>query len=285
MPNIGAHVSTAGGLWTAIENARAIGAGCFQIFGASPRQWAARLPSEKEVEKFKTALKESGLGPVYLHASYLINLASTNTFILKHSIQNLSTHLQIANILGAEGLIFHPGSAKGHKAKEVALNQEAEAMKEVLKNAPGKAKLFMENTAGGGNKIGTLQDLEYLFKKINAPRVGVCVDTAHALEEGMINEYTPAKIKTFASAWDKAIGMEHIPVLHVNDSKTLSGSHHDRHENIGEGHIGREGFKNLAKEKGFRDKNWILEVPGFDDQGPDKKNIDILRSLISNEKT
>ena len=282
MQNTGAHVSTAGGLWKAIENAQEIGATCFQIFGASPRQWAARLPEEAEIKKFKTALKESGLGPVYLHASYLVNLGSGDKSILKKSTQNLSTHFRIAELLGAEGLIFHPGSAKGHKNKENALKQETEAIKEILKNTPGRANLFMENTAGGGEKIGTMEDLAYLFKKIKSPRLKICVDTAHAFEDGMIEAYTPENIKKFADAWEKAVDMGRVSVLHVNDSKTKTGSHHDRHENIGEGLIGREGFRALAKDKHFRNMDWILEVPGFDDNGPDKKNIDILKSLILN---
>ncbi len=282
MPNIGAHVSTAGGLAAAVEEARTIGARCFQIFGASPRQWGAKIPYEAEVKKFKANLKESGLGPVYLHASYLVNLASGNKEILKKSIQNLSAHLRIANMLGAEGLIFHPGSAKGHAKKEDALKQEARAIKEVLKNAPGRAALFMENTAGGGEKIGSLEDIGNLFQNTKSRRVKVCVDTAHAFEEGMIREYAPEQVKKFAEAWEKAVGMKNIPVLHVNDSKTACGSRHDRHENIGEGYIGKEGFKNLAKHPAFKTKDWILEVPGFDGEGPDRKNIEILRSLILN---
>ncbi|MEK7479188.1 MAG: deoxyribonuclease IV [Patescibacteria group bacterium] len=277
---IGAHVSTAGGLASAIENARAIGAECIQIFGASPRQWAARLPAKEEAEKFKNALKESGLGPVYLHASYLVNLGSGDAGILRKSIQNCSIHLRIAELLGAQGLIFHPGSTKGHKKKEDGLTQEVGAMKQVLKNAPGETALFMENTAGGGNKIGSIEDLAYLFAKVKSSRVKVCIDTAHAFEAGMITEYTPENIKKFADAWEEAIGFEHIPVLHANDSKTIAGSHHDRHENIGEGYIGKGGFANLAKEKRFRDKDWILEVPGFGGDGPDKRNVQILESLI-----
>ncbi|MDP3725535.1 MAG: deoxyribonuclease IV [Nanoarchaeota archaeon] len=279
MPNIGAHVSTAGGLWKAVENARAIGATCIQIFGASPRQWVARLPSKIEIKKFKDALGESGIHSVYLHASYLVNLASANKDIFEKSVKNLTAHLSVAEEIGAEGVIFHPGSAKGHAERKTALDQEARAMREVIKNVPGHAKLFMENTAGGGQKIGGVEDIAYLFLQVKSSRVQVCVDTAHALEEGMIDEYVPQKIKKFADAWDGAVGIKNIPVLHMNDSKTVAGSHHDRHENIGEGHIGRKGFECLAKEKRFRDKDWILEVPGFEGQGPDKKNIDILKFL------
>jgi len=276
IPKIGAHVSTAGGLANAIANAQTIGAECIQIFGANPRQWYTKHPSAEDVAVFKSEREKSGIGPVFLHASYLPNLASPQADLLKKSIKNLADHLAIANAIGAEGLIFHPGSGKG-TARKKALDQEAKAMKEILKKVPGEALLIMENTAGGGDKIGSMEDIAYLLKKVNSPRVKVCIDTAHAFEGGMIETYDTPSIKKFCDEWDAALGLEHIHVLHVNDSKTAYNSHHDRHENIGEGHIGLNGFKALAKEKRLRDKAWILEVPGFDDNGPDKKNVDILK--------
>lgn len=279
-PNIGAHVGAAGGLWNAVENAKVIGATCFQIFGASPRQWRAKMPREAEVKKFKNALKESGLGPVYLHAAYLVNIASGSKDLLKKSTENLTAHLKIAEMLGAEGLVFHPGSWKGMKSKEEGLVQEVKAMQTILKSVPGASKLIIENTAGGGEKIGTLEDIKYLYTEVKSKRVGVCVDTAHAFESGMIQKYAPKEIKALLDSWDASVGLENVPVLHVNDSKTASASHHDRHENIGEGYIGKEGFKALANEHRLWNKDWILEVPGFTNEGPDKKNIDILKSCF-----
>ncbi|MAF80116.1 hypothetical protein CL629_03500 [bacterium] len=279
-PNIGAHVRAAGGLWTAIDNAKSIGAVCFQIFGASPRQWYAKIPSSEDVEKFRSELKKKKIGPVYLHAAYLVNLATPNRELLGKSIQNLSEHLKIAEMIGAEGLIFHPGSSKGMKSRVSGLNQEARAIQKILKSVPGRTRLIIENTAGGGEKIGTIEDIKYLYKKIESERVKICIDTAHAFEEGMIEKYTKAKIKKFIDEWDGAVGLKNIPVLHINDSKTVYESHHDRHENIGEGYIGIQGFRALAKEPRLQNKDWILEVPGFKNQGPDKKNIDIIKSCF-----
>lgn len=279
-PNIGAHVGAAGGLWNAVENARAIGATCFQIFGASPRQWRASMPRDAEIKKFKDALKKSGLGPVYLHAAYLINLASGDKELLKKSVENLTAHLKIAEALGAAGLIFHPGSWKGMKSKEEGLTQEKEAIRAILKSVPGVSKLIIENTAGGGEKIGTREDIQYLYAKVKSKRVQACIDTAHAFESGMIREYTAKEIQAFLNAWDASVGLENIPVLHINDSKTAGASHHDRHENIGEGYIGKEGFKALAKERRLWNKDWILEVPGFTNEGPDKRNIDLLKACF-----
>ncbi len=278
-PKIGAHVSVAGGLHFIFENARAIGAECAQIFGASPRQWRAKMPNSSEISKFKTVAKNSSVSPIFLHAAYLANLASSDKEILAKSIQSLTDHLTIAALIRAEGLIFHVGSSKGGNKKE-ALDEEVRAIKEILKKVPGQTKLIMENTAGGGEKVGSLEDISYIYKKVQSPRLKICFDTAHAFESGLINEYAPQKIKNLFDEWDKAIGLENLVALHVNDSKTKSGSNHDRHENIGEGEIGLAGFKNLAKEKRISGACWLLEVPGFDGNGPDRKNIDILKSCF-----
>lgn len=281
IPLIGAHVSTAGGLFKAIENAERIGADCIQIFGASPRQWQARLPSEEEIKKYREHLHNSNVKEVYLHAAYLVNLASPNEELRKKSIQSLVAHLKIAATIGSQGLIFHIGSGK-ELPKEEALAKVVEAIRVILKSAPG-ADLIIENAAGGGQKIGSNADeIGKIIEEVKSPRLKVCFDTAHAYEAGIVEAYTPENIKRLLNELDAKIGLGKIVALHVNDSKTKFNSHHDRHENIGEGYIGLAGFQNLAKEKRLQNKAWILEVPGFDGGGPDKKNIDILRSCWNN---
>ncbi|MFA5173073.1 MAG: deoxyribonuclease IV [Candidatus Paceibacterota bacterium] len=275
---IGAHISVAGGFYRGVENAQKIGADCFQIFGASPRKWQAKIPSSAEIEKYERALKESGLGPVFLHSAYLVNLASPIPDLRKKSVASLSAHLKITEALGAFGLVFHVGSSQ-KMAKEKGIDFIVSGIKEVLKNVKGKSKLILENDAGGGGKVGGLEEISAIIKKVKSARVQVCFDTAHAFESGMIKEYSPVEIKTFFSVWDKKIGLEKIALIHANDSKTAADSHHDRHENIGEGKIGLSGFKNLAQVSHFRNIPWILEVPGFDNLGPDKKNIGILREI------
>lgn len=280
MPDIGGHVSAQGGLFRAIINGEKIGATTIQMYGASPRMWSANQPETHEVEKFKETRKNSSIKSVYLHAAYLVNLASPSDEVYEKSIKNLSDHLNIAEAIGADGLIFHVGSGK-ESSKEKALEKEVRAIKEVLKNTSGKSYLVMENSAGGGAKIGSaIDEIKHLFNELRSKRVKVCFDTAHAFEAGMIEKYTKENVKKLFDDWDKAIGLENIVALHVNDSKTKYSSHNDKHENIGEGEIGIDGFKALASEKRLWDKAWILEVPGFDDMGPDKKNIDILRSLF-----
>lgn len=281
IPRIGAHVSVEGGIWNAIPRIEDLGGTSVQFFGASPRAWHTREISSEDTKKFHEARKKSTVQEVYLHASYLVNLASASEEIYEKSIHNLSAHLKIAEAIGANGLIFHMGSGKGI-SKEEALEKEIFGMKKVLEKTPGRAMLIMENSAGGGDKVGSdIEDIAYIHTLMKSERVKVCFDTAHAFEAGIIDDYTEKKIKALFDIWDEKLGMEHVVVMHINDSKTPFDSHHDRHENIGEGIIGIEGFKALAKEERVRDKAWILEVPGFDGNGPDKRNIDTLKSIFA----
>ena len=276
-PYLGAHVSAAGGHYRAIEKATELGANTIQIFGASPRQWKANIPSVENINKYKGALRESDVKSVYLHAAYLVNLAG-NEDVYKKSVDNLSLHLQIACALGANGLIFHIGASPEDTGK--AIGRIARGIKEVLRKVKGPAKLVMENASGGGGKIGSsLGELVSLYQKVDSKRVGMCLDTAHAFEAGML-DFTLPGIKTFFDSWEKEIGMENLVALHTNDSKTKFGSGSDRHENLGEGEIGIDGFRNLAKEKRLSHTSWILEVPGFDGMGPDKRNLDILKNCF-----
>lgn len=279
LPKLGGHVSVAGGLYRAIENAEAIGAECIQIFGATPRGWNAKIPSDGDIKKFKEYREKSNVSAVYLHSAYLANISSLNEMIGFKSIKNLSDHLKIAEVIGANGLIFHLGSGK-ELPKDEAIQKAVEGMKEILKNVPGTTELVMENSAGGGQKLGaTAKEMGILMKKMNSERIKICFDTAHAFEAGIIKNYTEDSIKLF-DEWNEEVGLENVVALHVNDSKTVFDSRHDKHENIGKGYIGIDGFKALAKEKRLYHAAWILEVPGFDDNGPDKKNMEILRSCF-----
>ena len=280
MPKIGAHVSAQGGLYKAFENAKNIGASAIQIFGSSPQQWSVRLPKEEDVKKFKIAHKDSGNIPVFLHASYLANLASASEITRANALQSLTGHLKIADAIGAQGLIFHIGSGKDQPKAE-AMHLVIEGCQKILKNVSGQTQLILENSSAGGAKLGsTPQEIGQIFKKIKSPRAKVCFDTAHAFEAGVIEYDSLEKIKKTFDEWEEHVGLENIVAIHANDSKTAFNSHNDRHENIGEGHIGLKGFQNLTREKRLCDKVWLLEVPGFNDTGPDAKNIQILKSCF-----
>lgn len=279
-PYLGGHVSAAGGIANAIANAENMGAQCFQIFGASPRQWSGRVPSHSEVESYLRAQKESGIGPAFLHASYMVNLASANEQSWSKSVESLVSHFRIAQSIGAQGLIFHLGSCIGCSTQE-GITMTLQGIKAVLSAVPGDTRLIMENSAGGGTKLGArVSDFKALVKGAASPRVKVCIDTAHIFESGLLPEFSSAGIKSFFDEWEKEVGISEIAALHINDSKTAAFSHMDRHENLGQGKIGLDGFKNLAAEKRLWHAAWILEVPGFDEKGPDKKNLDILKACF-----
>ncbi|MEK7654420.1 MAG: deoxyribonuclease IV [Patescibacteria group bacterium] len=280
MPIIGAHVSTAGGISKSIENAEKIGAKAIQIFGSSPQQWLTRFPSPEEVKNFLTAREKSGNPPIFLHAGYLVNLASVKKENREKSVKNLAEHYQIAQSLKAEGLIFHLGSSTGTTAED-GMKNLISGIKKVLSLVKGPAKLLLENSSGGGSKLGsTLKELATLMGGLPPERTGICLDTAHAFEAGMIEYSSKESVKSFFDQWDRLIGINAIKALHANDSKTVFDSKSDRHENIGQGYIGKKGFTNLTGEKRIADKVWLLEVPGQEDEGPDRANIDKLKSFF-----
>lgn len=279
-PLLGAHVSAAGGLYKAIENAVRLDAETIQLFGASPRQWYAPLPKEEDVAMFKKHLATSCVKKSFLHGPYLVNLASANHELREKSIEALSAHMRIAEVIGAQGVIFHMGSVGGDN-RQVGIDRTIDGMLEVLKNVPGKTQLIMENSSGGGGKLcSDVEEIAEIHKATKSPRVKVCFDTQHAFAAGVIPEYTADCIKNVFAKWDSTLGLEHIVAMHINDSKTKANTQHDRHENLGDGFIGIDGFKHLSKTKGLHHAAWILEVPGIDGKGPDDENIRRLKNLF-----
>ncbi len=280
-PTIGAHVSAAGGLLNAILHAQHIGAEAIQFFGSSPRQWAVRMPSAKDSAAFKIAAKQAQLHAVFLHAPYLINLATSDVPLWKKSVALLTATMKISEMIGAKGAIVHVGSGEGGLFREQSLARATSGIKQVLRQVSGKSLVIIENSAGGGEKVGKdLAEIAWFIKKTGSKRVGVCLDTAHAFEAG-ITEYSSTGVQKLANEVERTIGWPRLVVLHANDSKTAFNSKHDRHENIGKGHIGEEGFKNLLRHEKFRCVPFVLEVPGYDGNGPDKRNVDALKRLAT----
>jgi apurinic endonuclease APN1 len=279
MMRIGGHVSAAGGLSQAIPRAVSIGANAIQIFGSSPRQWRTYAHAPEEVAAFRKGMEEHDIAPAFLHAPYLINLAAPSAEIRQKSRELLGASLKIADMVGAKGVIFHIGSG-AELDKKISFDEVVRAMKIVLKEAPGDSLLIAENSAGGGGKLGSsLEEIGAILDAVNSKRAAACFDTAHAFEAGMVQAYDVAGVKALASQIKQFVGWDRLAAIHANDSKTPFNSHHDRHENIGEGFIGKSGFKNLLGEKDFRKIPWLLEVPGYADEGPDKKNVEMLKKL------
>ncbi len=277
-PKIGAHISVSGGLSKGLERAEEVGAECLQIFAGSPRRYEVSSSTKEEINDYKEKLCQNRKSPIFIHASYLLNLASEDDDILQKSLKSLQDTLFFADRISADGVVYHPGSPKGG-SKAKAIEREVKSILKVLNKTSQNTPLVIENTAGQ-KKIGTTpEEVGYIFRKVKSSRLRVCIDTAHSFEAGNIREFTEKKIKDWLSVWEKEVGLENVCLFHINDSLTPSNSQHDRHTNIGEGFIGLEGFRKLMGFRKIIDIPWILEVPGFDGKGPDKKNIDILKRL------
>jgi|SRR3989344_4117417 len=287
MAKIGAHVSSAVSLDLSFEKAKNMGAEATQIFLSPPRQWSQNAHRPEKILKYKEAAKISGIGPNFIHGTYLVNLATDNPTHLQKSIDWLVYALNQAAELGMEGVIFHTGSHTG-RGFETVLDQIINSIEKVFKSlndaiahSNDKPYLILENSAGAGGSIGgKFSELGQILKGVKNNRVKVCLDTAHAYAAGY-DIKTPIGLKSTLEEFEEEISIENLVVIHANDSKFELGSKRDRHENIGEGHIGREGFKNLLNHPSLKDLPFIIEVPGFGNAGPDAENISILKSLRS----
>lgn len=275
---IGAHVSTGGGIQNAIQNTLAIGANCMQIFAGSPRMWARSPYPPAVANSFKNEVIANDLNPVYIHALYLTNLASDNIDILEKSKAALVMDLNNSAVIGSAGVVLHIGSHQGRGWEQVK-TLVIESIKEVLAKTPQESYLLLENSAGQQGKIGSLTELAEILKAINNPRLKICLDTAHAFEAGY-NFATAQGLNIWIQEIENSIGFDKIALLHLNDSKTKLGSGHDMHQNIGEGYIGESGLRNLINHPNLAHLPLILEVPGLDNSGPDKANIERVLALL-----
>lgn len=275
---IGAHVSTAGGIDKAIDRAQEIGAETVQIFGSSPQGWAYKPHPPERVQAFRQKVEAAGIAPVFLHGVYLVNLATDNPTNLQRGIDSLTFYLRLAAEIGAQGVIFHVGSHKG-TGFERLLPQVVSTMRQVLEATPPQSQLIIENNAGSGQNIGaTFAEIGRMVREVGSPRVKVCLDTAHCFASGY-DITTRAGLEATMQEFGREVGLERLVAVHANDSKVPFNSGVDRHENIGHGHIGLDGFQTVMSHPAFRDVPFLLEVPGFDNKGPDRENVEILLSL------
>jgi len=280
MHKLGAHLSIAGGYGKAIERIMEIGGGALQIFSASPRQWQFASPSENQIENFVNKKNKNNIEPVYFHASYLINLGFDNG-VGKTSVKNLINELRLAKKMQIRGSIVHLGSLK--KEKDALIEDEAYAdlidnIKSILNKIPKDVLFIIENA--GNNKVGkSINEIALIINSVDDNRLRVCLDTCHLHAAGyhLAND---KEFEEFLSTFDNLIGLEKLELIHMNDSRDLHGSFRDRHENIGKGNVGVEVFKNFLNHPKTKHFSFIIETPGFDKKGPDKENLDILKSFI-----
>lgn len=279
MPLIGAHVDSRHGLWNAFPNAAALGADAIQVHPTPPGFWGSPKPTDEDVARFRDAHERAGRPPFYFHAVYLINLASDDPKVHPRSESTLAGYLGAADRLGIDGVIFHVGSHKG-SGFEACLPGITERMTHALERAdPQHSRLLIENNAGTGGCVGArFEEIRAMLDAIGDERVRSCFDTCHAFASGY-DLRTTADAGRVISEWDRIVGLDRLEAIHCNDSMTGLGSNRDRHQNIGQGEIGEEGFRALLHDPRLAGVPFILEVPGHEGQGPDAANIETLRRL------
>jgi len=260
---IGAHVSPAGGPAKAVERGVALGCRSIQFFNQSPRAWRPREYSEEEVADFRTAMAESDIDSLLIHAVYLLNCASEDTEIRDKSHRALTVALQAGAALGAHGVVLHPGSAlKDGGAVGPALERAAAVIVEALAETE-TCPLHLEDTAGAGGTLGrSFEELARLLELAGGhERLGICLDSCHLLASGYDVRSAEA-LGQVLDEFDRVIGLDRLQSLHINDSVTPLGSNRDRHANLGDGEIGREGCAAFLSEPRFEGLPCVLEGPG-----------------------
>ncbi|MCU1321136.1 MAG: apurinic endonuclease Apn1 [Acidobacteriaceae bacterium] len=280
---IGVHVGVAGGSWTAVERAVAAGANTFQIFSSSPRSWKSAPVKPEDALKMQQLRAKHDVGPVAIHASYLINLCSQTESVRENSTMAFRGEVERALALGAEFLVLHPGSWKGLTRTE-GLKLAAEGIEKAIEGLAWQGKDFrilIENTAGAefslGGKLEQVAELVEVLKPC-AP-VGVCLDTCHVHVAGYDIVSEDGYIETMLVVKD-TVGFDAVKVWHCNDAKAAMGSKLDRHEHIGEGTIGAAPFRRLLHDARFDHSVFIAETP-VDQPGDEARNVGVLRTLAA----
>ena len=275
---LGAHVSSAGGVDKAIDRAREMSAETIQLFVSSPRGWAFKPIPPAVTTAFRQKAESAGIAPVFLHGIYLVSLGAPTEENLAKSVQALINYMHVAEEISAAGVIFHMGSHRGVGFRGV-FDQAVGALDQVLEASPENVWLVIENSAGMGDHIGSkFEEIGQIMRAVDSPQIKVCLDTQHLFAAGyeVTDESGLARVM---DEFDREIGLSNLVAVHANDSKTPLASGVDRHENLGDGHMGLDAFRVIMKHPAFKDVPFLLEVPGDDGNGPDKANLDVLKRL------
>ena len=279
---LGAHMSIAGGFEKAIERGLGVGCETIQIFSKSNNQWAAPPISDEQAAAFKQAAQKSGIGPVFAHSAYLINIGSPDSKTHEQSKQGLKTELERAERLGLAFLVLHPGAHKDTGEEECIKRIAKTAAWALEQTEPSKVKLLYETAAGQGSCVGhRFEQLAQLLELTGHPeRAGICFDTCHVFAAGY-DLRTKEAYEATMREFDRVVGLKRLQVFHLNDSKKELGCRVDRHEHIGKGKIGLEGFRCLMNDKRLNKLPMVLETPKDEEYAEDKMNLAVLRGLIA----
>jgi deoxyribonuclease-4 len=277
----GAHMSTGGGVWKALERGRSIQCDIVQIFVKNNMQWFGKPHAPADLARFANELAANSFSAVFGHAGYLINLGAAASDNRDKSIKSLIQEIQLATDLGIPFLVLHPGAHLG-AGEEAGLKQIVAGLDEVFvatKTSP--VRIALENTAGQGSCLGNrIEHIGAVFDRVKKPeRLGVCLDTAHFFAAGY-DIRTPKGWDAAIAEVDKLVGLKQILAFHLNDSKTDLNSRVDRHAHIGEGKIGKDAFRHIVNDPRFKRHPGCLETPKSADLHEDVENLKVLRSLV-----
>jgi deoxyribonuclease IV len=278
---IGLHTSISGSLEKAAVSAAEVGANTFQIFSASPRMWRAGTPDPAQIRLLRKAREKYDLFPLVIHDNYLINMASCSEALRVQSVSAFRGEIERALAIGAEYLVTHPGNCKGHTVEQGIY----EVVRSLVEAARGlktrNLMVLLENTAGSGASLGSrfeeLAEIRKCAAHFTDLQIGFCIDSCHCHASGYDVANAAGVRKTVAEI-ERVLGTENVKVIHTNDSKTPFNSRIDRHQHIGQGFIGEDGFRALLHHPKLRRRAFILETP-VDDGGDERKNIETLKRL------
>lgn len=282
IPPLGAHLSVAGGTWRAVERAVELGCTALQIFTQAPGRWSGRTIPDDETERFRSEILAAGLdGVVFAHAPYLSNPASGDRWLRRRSLALVVNQLERARRLGLSGVVLHPGAHTGDGVA-TGLDRTASGLSEVFDATPHAPPLLLEVTAGQGTCLGSdLHQIGALLERLPADRTGVCWDTAHLWGAGYDLSTEPGWERVWAEFRD-ATGRDRPDLLHLNDTDVELGSRRDRHQRIGFGRIGRDGFARIVRDARLRTVPMVLETPkGPDEVTWDREALELLRDLAT----
>jgi deoxyribonuclease-4 len=280
---VGGHVSSAGGIHTAIDRIQAIGGNAVQLFTQSPRMWRPTAHDPASLERFRERRREARVGYALCHALYLVNLASPDDEIYQKSVTALAATVDVARAIEAD-VVFHVGSHLG-AGLDAGLARVVPALEQALAHAGGDVWLLLENSAGAGGTIGrSVDELGVIVDALGRPPgLGLCLDTCHLWVSG-VDVSDPASLAGLLAEVDDRIGLERLRAVHVNDAAAPLGSNRDRHANLGEGVIGR-GLATFVAHPSLRELPQLLETPGADGHGPDADQIRRLKALRRSRRT
>ena len=277
----GSHMSASGGVDKAIARGEAIPVESLQLFSKNERQWIAWPLDPDVVQRFHDEVVRTGITKLVVHDSYLINLASPKPDMLEKSIPAFTDELQRCDLLGIPYLVTHPGAHTG-SGVDAGIARFAQSLNEIFEAMPeSKTLTLLETTAGQGTTLGrTFEEIAAIIDLVeDKARVGVCMDTCHIFAAGY-DYRTPELYAATMAQFDSTVGLDRLKVLHLNDSKNPLGSNKDRHDHIGAGEIGLEGFRQFVNDPRLNELPGILETEKDDAGENDRRNIATLRSLV-----